>query len=143
MTEILKNVKAQVDKALSAIPFIRDNRISIVRFEPGEVCLCMDSQEKHLNHYGTLHGGYTLLLADCAAGAAAMTDGRIYVTQSQNFAFLRACSIGPVYATGKVISRGKTVVVVHVVTRDKGGIPFGDGSFNMYAVRKPEQEKSE
>lgn len=133
--DTLEKTAAQVIAALSDIPFVRDNHISVASLRRDEVCLRMDSQEKHLNQYGTLHGGYTLLLADCAAGAAALTDGRTYITQSQNFAFLRACRGGAIHATGRVISRGKTVTVVHVETRDGDGTLFGDGSFNMYAVR--------
>ena len=142
MNKSFENVKTQIFGALSDIPFIRDNHISVAQFEPDSVCLRMDSEEKHLNQYGTLHGGYTLLLADCAAGAAALTDGRTYITQSQNFAFLRAARSGPVYAEAKVISRGKTVAVVRVETRTADGTLFGDGSFNMYAVHTPAKQDS-
>lgn len=119
------------------VPFVTDNHISIHSLEPNVSCLRMDIQPHHINQHGTLHGGYTLLLADCAAGIAALTDGRDYVTQSQNFVFIQAVTSGSIFATGTIISRRKSVVVAHVEIKNEAGELIGDGSFNMYTIHKP------
>ena len=129
--------KEQIQRLFSTFPFVTDNCLSIEHFEPDDVSLRMDIQPRHLNQYHTLHGGYLLLLADTAAGAAALTDGRTYVTQSQSFAFLRAVRGKTAHAAARVISRGKTVVVVRVSVTDENGVLVGDGSFNMYAAQSP------
>ena len=130
-------VKAQINRSFGDVPFVRNNHISVSLFSQNEVWLRMEIQSKHLNHHGSLHGGYLLLLADSAAGMAALADGRNYVTQSQNFCFIRAVLGNVVTAKAKVLSRGGTVTVVHVEVRDEDDNLMGDGNFNMYALKKP------
>ena len=129
--------EALVRRLFSSVPYARNNHLHIERFAPDDAVLSMDIQPEQLNQHGSLHGGYLILLADCTAGAAALTDGRNYVTQSQSFSFLRAVSGGTIRAAGKVISRGKTLCVVRVEVRDEDSLLIGDGNFNMYAIRRP------
>lgn len=128
--ELLQRLSEMITK----VPAREANGIYLVAAEPDSVTNCMEIQPFHRNIHGILHGGYILLLADCAAGLTAYTDGRGYVTQSQNFNFIRSVASGKVYATGKVVHRGRTVVVVRVQVTDETGRLLGDGTFNMFAV---------
>ena len=130
-------IKRQIDNSFGDIAFVKNNHFSVIMFRQDEVWLRMDIQPKHKNHHQSLHGGYLLLLADSAAGMAALTDGRNYVTQSQNFAFLRAILGNVIIAKAKVIHRGNTVTVVRVEIYDENEKLMGDGTFNMYALHKP------
>ena len=142
MATLYEQLKPLIHTVFSGIPIASDNHLRIVRFEPDNTCLCMDIQDKHINHHGTLHGGYILLLADAAAGIAAITDGRNYVTQSQNFTFLRAVTGKVIYASGEVISRGRTVTVVRVQMKDENSKLLGDGSFTMFNIPAPIQPQA-
>lgn len=135
-----QEIQEWVSHRFDGVPFIVDNHISVVCMKPDEACLRMDIQSRQFNQHGILHGGYTLLLADCAAGIAALTDGRDYVTQSQSFAFIQGVPGGSIYASGKVISRRRSVVVVHVEIKNESGELIGDGSFNMYTIHKASRE---
>ena len=119
------------------VPYLTDNHLAIAHLAPDEAAMTMDVQPHHLNQHGSIHGGYMFLLADTLAGLVALTDGRNYVTQSQSFAFLGPAGLGTLTARGNLVSRGNTVVVVHVEVRREDGKLVGDGNFNMYALHKP------
>ena len=124
----------RLSELITTVPAREANGIHLVAAEPDSVTNEMEIMPFHRNIHGILHGGYILLLADCAAGLTAYTDGRSYVTQSQNFNFLRSVASGTVRATGKVVHRGRTVVVVRVQVTDEAGRLLGDGTFNMFVV---------
>lgn len=119
------------------VPYIAYNHLAIAHLAPDEAAMTMDVQPEHLNQHGSIHGGYLFLLADTLAGLVALTDGRNYVTQSQSFAFLRPAGVGRLTATGTVVRRGSTVVVVHVAVQREDGALIGDGNFNMYPLQQP------
>ncbi len=128
--ELMERLSAMITE----VPARMANGIQIVAAAPDTVTNCMKIQPFHLNIHGILHGGYMLLLADCCAGLTACTDGRAYVTQSQNFNFIHSAVGGHVYAAGTVIHRGRTVVVVQVKVTDENGRLLGVGSFDMFAL---------
>lgn len=131
--QILQTIHERFD----TVPFMAENRMELCEAQPGRVRVKMTSRPVHLNHHGVIHGGYLLLLADSTAGLAALTDGRKYVTQSQNWNFLRGALPGAVYAEGTVLHRGRSVVVVRVQLTDAQGDLLGEGSFNMFVLDRP------
>lgn len=130
-------LSAAIHQRLDSMPYAQYNHLSITHLAPDTATMTMEVQPEHLNPHGSVHGGYLFLLADSLAGVAALTDGRSYATQSQSFAFLRPAAVGRLTAKADVVSRGNTVVVVHVEVRRADGELVGDGNFNMFALRKP------
>lgn len=133
-------IEQMIRDTFDSADFIRHNQITISLLEPDHVRLLMPIAAFQRNHHGMLHGGFMVMLADTAAGLAAYTDGRGYVTQSQNFTFLRAAAQGPVAADARVVHRGGTVVVVQTEVTDLHGRPVGTGTFQMYALKSPAKD---
>ena len=78
------------------------NSIEVLTAENGyaEVCTVLSDDGRNLNGYA--HGGLISALADCAAGIAAKTDGRDYVTQTMNISYISNIREGTLYARGAV-----------------------------------------
>ncbi|MCQ5079999.1 PaaI family thioesterase [Gemmiger formicilis] len=96
---------------------------------------------EHCNGYGALHGGYLMALADCAAGYAAFTDGRYYVTQSNHMSFLKNVSSGKIFINARVLKRGRLVSVVRVEIFSGEECLLCEGSFNCYCIEPGESGK--
>ncbi len=114
-------------------PFMDFNNIKVEFGENGKGRISHVMYEQSYNPYGTLHGGLIFTMADCAAGLAARTDGRNYVTQSSHMNFVKNVSEGTIYADSEVISRGKKMSLVHVRVTDDKGTMIADGMFDMIA----------
>ena len=99
--------------------FMTHNSIEVLTAENGyaEVCTVLSDDGRNLNGYA--HGGLISALADCAAGIAAKTDGRDYVTQTMNVSYISNIREGTLYARGAVVSSGKTIVVVRSQQRPR------------------------
>ena len=130
-----ESIERMIRDTFETEEFIRHNQIGIHLLEQDHVQLSMSVAPFQRNHHGMLHGGFMVMLADTAAGLAAYTDGRRYVTQSQNFTFLRAAAQGPVIADARVVHRGGTVVVLQTDVTDPQGKLVGTGTFQMYALK--------
>ncbi|MBQ9686234.1 MAG: PaaI family thioesterase [Oscillospiraceae bacterium] len=95
--------------------------VELAELEKDRVVLRLDSAEVHKNPYGILHGGVFYTMADTAAGTAARTDGRDYVTQSSSVNYLRSQSEGTILAEAWVRYRGRSTCVTEVnITGDDG-----------------------
>lgn len=114
--------------------FMTHNSIEILTAENGyaEVCTILSDDGRNLNGYA--HGGLISALADCAAGIAAKTDGRDYVTQTMNVSYISNIREGTLYARGAVVSSGKTIVVVRVTICNGTGRLIADASLNMFCI---------
>ena len=66
----------------------------------------LDIRPESLNPYGMVHGGALYTMADDAAGSAAHTDGRHYVTQNGSLHFLKNQGSGPIRAEGPPPGKG-------------------------------------
>ena len=76
--------------------------------------------ESH-NPYGMVHGAALYAMADNAAGFAAHTDGRDYVTIDSSIHFISNIAEGVVLADARVLHRGHTTCLVDVqITSDTG-----------------------
>lgn len=96
-----------------AVPTIGDLLgFAITELEDGRVTFEMTPDARMLNPLGTIHGGITATLLDSAMACAvhsALPAGSSYTTAQLNVHYLRAMAadVGPVYATGTVIHRGR------------------------------------
>ena len=111
------NDKSLKDKYLESNrrnPFVLHNGIEIEDVWPDRAILRFEIRPESLNLHGLVHGGALFTLADNAAGCAASTDGRVYVTHSSDIHFLRTQAAGTVRAEARVRHRGRSTVLVDV-----------------------------
>ena len=119
---------------LGANAFTAHNFIRLESAEPDCVAYCLEIRPESRNPFGMVHGGALYTLADDAAGAAAHTDGRHYVTQSGNLHFLDNRAHGAIRATGRVRHRGRSTVLVAVEITDEAGALLASGEFVYFHV---------
>ena len=77
---------------------------------PGAVDVEFDVDPRHLNLFGTLHGGLIATLADTATGLAMLTalaPGTTHLTTSLGVTFLAPGRAGVVTARGRVLKAGR------------------------------------
>ena len=96
----------------------------------------LEIRPESLNPYGMVHGGALYTMADDAAGSAAHSDGRYYVTQSGELHFLRNQPNGVLRAVGVVRHRGKSTVLVQVDITNEDGTLLATGEFSLFCVNK-------
>ncbi len=119
-----------------------DPRNRFMQFTRNECCfverdkavLKLTITDNDRNQFGSLHGGAMANLADNAAGMAAHTDGRQYVTQSSTYQFIRNQIDGTVYATATIRHRGRTTCLVHIEITNEEGKLMACAEFSMFCV---------
>ena len=128
---------------LGANAFTDYNFIRLETAEPDRAVYRLEIRPESRNPYGMVHGAlYTL--ADDAAGTAAHSDGRHYVTQHGDLHFLDNRAHGTVRATGRVRHRGRATVLVDVEITDGAGALLATGAFSYFCVdRKRMAERAE
>ena len=98
--------------------------IDFVRAADGECVMEMEVGDRHANPMGTVHGGILCDLADAAMGMAffsTLGDGESFTTLELKINFLRPFWTGKLAATGRVVSRGRTVGLTECDVRDAEG----------------------
>ncbi len=121
------------------IPYLRHDGIVIDCIEADHAVLHVDMRPELANPYGMAHGGLLFTLIDTAAGAAARTDGREYVTLNANVNYLRNTTTGKITADAHLVRRGKTATVVDVVVTDEKGIRLTTGTVTMFCLSSDEK----
>ena len=90
----------------------------------GEAVVEFDSDSRHANPMGTLHGGVLCDIADAAMGLAfhsTLEEGETFTTLELKINFLKPVWSERLVATGRVIQRGKTIGLVEcTVVNSKG-----------------------
>ena len=127
-----EEMKQEYVRRNSRNPFIRHNGIEVVSIEPDHAVLQLTIRPESLNLYGLVHGGAIYAMADNAAGSAASTDGRSYVTQASNMHFLRNQTEGTITAEAVVRHRGRTTVLVEVTVTGEEGKLLAAGTFTFF-----------
>lgn len=124
--------------------FTAHNYMELETAEPDRAVYRLDIQPSSLNPYGMVHGGALYTLADDAAGSAAHSDGRYYVTQSGSLHFLDNRAHGTIRAEGTVRHRGRSTVLVLVNITSEDGALLATGEFSYFCVnRKRMEERAE
>ena len=116
--------------------FMIHNHIELESVEKDRAVFRLDIRPESCNPYGMVHGGAIYTLADNAAGTAAHSDGRYYVTQTSALHFLRNQSRGTVRAAAWVRHRGKSTVLTAVDITGEGGKLLATGEFTFFCVDK-------
>lgn len=115
--------------------FMNYNHIHLKEAEHDRTVMELTVVKESLNPYGIAHGGVLYTMGDCAAGLAARSDGRRYVTLSSSFNFLRSGQLGDtIQATGTIRHRGRTTCVAEVDITDSQGRLLASGSYTFFCV---------
>lgn len=92
--------------------------------EAGRAVFELETDERHANPMGTVHGGVLCDLADAAMGTAYGTlldEGETYTTLELKMNFLRPVWRARLRAEGRVVSAGRTVGLAEArITDEKG-----------------------
>ena len=119
---------------LGANAFTDHNFIRLESAEADCAVYRLDIRPESRNPFGMVHGGALYTLADDAAGGAAHSDGRHYVTQHGDLHFLDNRAHGTIRATGRVRRRGRATVLVDVEVADEAGALLAAGTFTYFRV---------
>lgn len=115
--------------------FMNYNHIHLKEIAPERVVTELTVVKESLNPYGIIHGGALYTMGDCAAGIAARSDGRRYVTLSSSFNFLRSGQMGDtIQAAGTIRHRGRTTCLVDVDITDTMGRLLANGSYTFFCI---------
>ena len=126
---------------LGANAFTDHNFIRLESAEADCAVYRLDIRPESRNPFGMVHGGALYTLADDAAGGAAHSDGRHYVTQHGNLHFLDNRAHGTIRAAGRVRHRGRSTVLVDVEITDESGSLLATGAFSYFCVDRKRMEE--
>ncbi|WP_243413952.1 PaaI family thioesterase [Oscillibacter sp. CU971] len=126
---------------LGANAFTDHNFIRLESAEADCAVYRLDIRPESRNPFGMVHGGALYTLADDAAGGAAHSDGRHYVTQHGDLHFLDNRAHGTIRAAGRVRHRGRSTVLVDVEITDERGSLLATGAFSYFCVDRKRMEE--
>lgn len=126
---------------LGANAFTDHNFIRLESAEADCAVYRLDIRPESRNPFGMVHGGALYTLADDAAGGAAHSDGRHYVTQHGDLHFLDNRAHGTIRAAGQVRHRGRSTVLVDVEITDESGSLLATGAFSYFCVDRKRMEE--
>lgn len=130
--DVLKSIEA-ICKEKGCMSY---NHVTLKEWSKDRGVVQLNVNEDNLNQHGITHGGVLFTMADCAAGIAALTDGRPYVTISSSFNFLRSSKVGEnIEAVGTVRRRGRSTCYAEVeITSVTTGKLLATGTFTYFCV---------
>ncbi len=132
MDSAIAELKAQ--ELTGGNAFAAFNHLELEHVEPDYAVFRLAVRPESKNPFGFVHGGMLAGMADNAAGYAAHTDGRTYVTQASHLNYLHNQAGGVVRAEGRVLHRGKTVCLVRVDITGEGGVLLATGELTYFCV---------
>lgn len=136
----MKDITQNIQSKQTANAFAVYNHLELVSVEPDRVVYRLTIRPESRNPQGFVHGGALCTLADNAAGAAAHTDGRTYVTQANTMYYLANRAGGTVYATGTVLHRGRATCLARADITDEEGKLLCTGEFTFFCLSAREED---
>jgi uncharacterized protein (TIGR00369 family) len=88
----------------------------------GEATIALETDERHANPMGTLHGGILCDIADAAMGiayASTLETGESFTTLELKINFLKPIWKATLTAVGRVVKKGRTVGLVECDVTDE------------------------
>jgi len=116
--------------------FAAANNIQLTKVEPGYAEAELVITEAMLNGNNVVQGGAIFTLADIAFAGAANSENAGMVTQSANLTFLRPGDGTKLFATARVIHRGRTTGLYAVEIRNDRGKLVASGQMNGFSTGK-------
>src|SRR5271168_4834158 len=115
MAKMLERMEKMARGEHPPAPIAQTLGFQLVEVRPGESLFTIDTEERHANPMGTLHGGVLCDVADAAMGVAygsTLDDGESFTTLELKINFLRPVWSEKLRAVGKVVKRGRLVGMV-------------------------------
>lgn len=108
--------------------------------DEGQVELRARPEARFLNMMNTVHGGWIMTMLDTSMSLAAQTtlmSGEVCPSQETSVKFVRPISVdcGELRITGKVISRGRTVITLDGRIEGSQGKLYAHGTSTCLIVR--------
>lgn len=128
-SDVVKNLNSKNE-------FMKHNNIKLLNMKENYAEVGLEINSCSLNPYGIVHGGAYYTMADCAAGIAARTSGKKYVTLNNSFNFIKPVSEGNIKAVANVIHRGKTTCIVNVNVLNESDDLLCNGTFTMFCLSR-------
>jgi uncharacterized protein (TIGR00369 family) len=138
MSTMLENAQRIIAGEAPASPSGRLIGSRLTAIEPGRAQIELDTDGRHFNPMGTVHGGIICEIADSAMGlafASTLPEGESFTTLELKINFLRAVRIAHLTASGVVVSRGKTVGLAECEVRDEEGRLVAKASSTCLTLR--------
>lgn len=114
--------------------FMNHNFMEVEQVQRDFAVVRLEIRPESHNPYGMVHGGALYTMADNAAGLAAHTDGRTYVTQNSHMQMLRNQPTGVLRAKAQLCYRGRSTCVVAVDIVNAEDLLLATGSFTFFCV---------
>jgi uncharacterized protein (TIGR00369 family) len=130
----LEIIQRQVGGTLEGSTMAATMAFRLVEAKPGHAVIRAIPNDGFLNLHGTVHGGWAATLLDSALGCAVVTTldaGQGAATVELSTRFLRPImpSTGPVRVTGRVLNRGRRLVVAEgTLVSEKDGKLLGQAT---------------
>lgn len=140
--EIYNDIKLDDSLPLGAANFIKSashrqiscGSIKIIEASFSYVRMSADVVPETCNPYGMIHGGILFMLADSVAGLTAITMGKKVVTLGSNINFIKSVTSGKVYASPRILHRGRTTILLEVDIVDESSTLICKATFNMFVI---------
>jgi uncharacterized protein (TIGR00369 family) len=124
MAKMLERMERMAKGELPPAPIAQTLGFRLLEVRPGEAIFTIDTEDRHANPMGTLHGGVLCDIADAAMGCAygaSLEDGESFTTLELKINFLKPIWKDRLTATGRVVQKGRTVGLTDcTVTNSKG-----------------------
>jgi uncharacterized protein (TIGR00369 family) len=124
MAKMLERMERMANGDLPPAPIAETLGFRLLEVRPGEAIFSIDTEDRHANPMGTLHGGVLCDVADAAMGCAygaSLEDGESFTTLELKINFLKPIWKDHLTATGRVVQKGRTVGLADcTVTNSKG-----------------------
>ena len=132
-------LEAMIAGRLPFAPMYKTLAIDLVEVGDGMAVFEGDPHAALLNPAGTVHGGWSLALIDSATGCAAHTTlgpGIAYTTVETKGNFSRPITpdTGVVRCTGRVLSKGRTIITSEASVTDATGRVLGHGTSTLLVL---------
>ena len=124
MPRLIERIQAMIRDEAPHPPVAELIGFRVVGVEEGRAVFEMETDRRHANPMGTLHGGILCDIADAAMGVAYATtldEGESFTTLELKINFLKPVWDATLRAEASVVKRGKTVGMVQCDVADETG----------------------
>ncbi len=122
MPNLLSLAQKMISGELPPPPVAQLVGFQLVAIESGQAIMEMQTDKRHANPMGTLHGGVLCDIADAAMGmafASTLDDDESFTTLEMKINFVKPVWNAKLKAIGKVIKAGNTIGLVECDVTDE------------------------
>ncbi len=137
MSEINPGHIEALIKMLNGSPYFELLSMRVLELKKGYSKVEIDTEKKHLNPFGGIHGGAYASFVDTASYLGAyceFPEGVSYTTLDLTVSNLGTISGGKVIAEGRSIKIGKTVCLTEAHVRDEKGRLLAHGTSKLLRI---------